>query len=882
MSFLDRWSEVDRLFDEALDRPPGERAAFVESACRGDEPLRRHLDRLVRLAGTEHKTLDAGAVALVDSERPSGGDRWVGRRVGPYRLRRELGSGGMGTVYLATRDDGLFEHEVALKLVRPDLSTETVLRRFHHERRILASLQHPLIARLYDGGTIEDTSGDDIPYLVMEFVDGEPITEYCACRNLSVDAVLELFGRVCDAVQAAHQALVVHRDLKPSNLLVDRHGEPKLLDFGIAKLLDDDAVSLTGQGIRPMTPAYASPEQIQGDPVTTATDVYALGAMLYTLLADRPPHGLEGGVLDLVRSILQDRPPAASTVAPRERRRQLRGDLDAILAKALAQRPGDRYATARELAEDLRRHRARRPVRARPPTVRYRAAKLVARHAAAFGAILLAGLVLAALLVWHTVRLAAERDHATRQAAKAEAVQSFVVDLFGLADPNVQLGGASGDALSALDLLDAGQRRLDALDDQPAVQSELQIALAVLYSELGRDDHAAALLEASVATRRAEDASFDELAEALYELGVVRRLEGELEAAEALHREALALRRQGPADASALAESTNELGIVAWARGDYEAAEAMHRETLERRRALAAQGTIDRLPVSSSLNNLALALSYQGRPAQALPLLEESLAIRRVQLGARHTRIVTVLNNMARVFNGLGRLADAERTYREALEMSRELYGTEHRQTARLLLNLSVPIADQGRFGEALELAEESLRLRRMLLDLDHPDTLSTQGRVAGYLHRRAGLGRRDDLERAESLLRDTLERRRARGDAEHPDQLHDLGALGEVLLDAGRLDEAEALLREVLKRTRGALGVDHPSVAWNLRQLGDVLRCLGREDEARQSYRDGLALLRRVTPESPRSETLRQRLETAGRPCPPAATSVEVLNRPI
>ncbi|MEM8997017.1 MAG: serine/threonine-protein kinase, partial [Acidobacteriota bacterium] len=445
-SFLERWSRIDEALDAALELPSDRRGAFLGQVGERDPELRRQLERLLRRADHGRSTLDRGAAALLEPvteelgrgrTSAAGTEVWLGRRIGRYRLERKIGAGGMATVFLASRADGLFDQFVALKIVRPDRPSEGVLRRFHHERRILASLEHAHIARLFDGGTTEE----GLPFLVMEYVEGEPITAHARRVRLDLDARLDLFADVCSAVQAAHQAFIVHRDLKPSNILVTPSGDVKLLDFGIAKLLAGDADDLTSSGERPMTLAYASPEQILGEPVTAATDVFALGVLLFELLADRPPFPSNGYALEMMRAVLQDSPPAASQVAPAPRRRRLRGDLDAILAKATAKDPSDRYGSAAQLVEDIHRHRRHRPVAARPARWHVSFGKLLRRHRVAIALTLSAAVLLAALLAMHTRRLAGERDLAERSASDARAAQGFVVDLLAMADPDARGGG---------------------------------------------------------------------------------------------------------------------------------------------------------------------------------------------------------------------------------------------------------------------------------------------------------------------------------------------------------------------------------------------------------------------------------------------------------
>lgn len=387
MNDAERWREVDRVFEAALDRPPGERTAFLEAACAGDLALHREVERLLAADAREAVFLDRPA------DEVSGlmvGESAEQRCLGPYRLLRAIGCGGMGTVFLAMRDDEQYERLVAVKILRSGLEDTELRRRFLAERQILARLEHPNIARLYDGGSTEDGR----PYLVMELIEGLPIDEYCDRHRLTIDQRLALFLRICSAVQYTHQNLLVHRDIKPANILVTSQGEPKLLDFGIAKLLEPQAAAdfRTRSGMRVMTPSYASPEQMKGEAITTASDVYSLGVLLHELLSGRSPYPAEGGTEKPSTALLRSGKPSPEEIAaargsrPAALRRRLVGDLDTIVLMALREEPARRYESVARLSSDLERHLQHLPISARPNTLGYRTRKLVRRYRAALAA----------------------------------------------------------------------------------------------------------------------------------------------------------------------------------------------------------------------------------------------------------------------------------------------------------------------------------------------------------------------------------------------------------------------------------------------------------------------------------------------------------------
>src|SRR5450755_1386887 len=428
----ERWARVKELFEAAVDLDPNQRTALLEKECGGDEALRGEIESLLKSDERTDGFIEHPAFALPrdlfpdDVEEP-----FVGRQFGAYQLIREIGRGGLGAVYLAARADDEYRKEVAIKVIRRGLDTDDIIRRFRNERQILAQLDHPNIARLIDGGTTDD----GLPYFVMEYVNGEPINVYCDANALPTTERLKLFRKVCAAVTYAHQNLVIHRDLKPSNILVTQEGEPKLLDFGIAKLLitGDELFTQTIPALRVMTPEYASPEQVKGDKIMTTSDVYSLGVLLYELLTGQRPYRLKTRTPEeIARAITEQEPERPSTAAsqrpdrnsPQSANRNpkvLRGDLDNIVLMAMRKEPARRYASVGQFSEDIRRHLEGLPVRARKDTVAYRTSKIVNRHRIGVAA---AALVLLSL-VGGIVATLSEVQTARRERAKAEAISGF-------------------------------------------------------------------------------------------------------------------------------------------------------------------------------------------------------------------------------------------------------------------------------------------------------------------------------------------------------------------------------------------------------------------------------------------------------------------------
>jgi serine/threonine-protein kinase len=701
---------VERLFAAAVDLSASERRALLAAAAEEDPELAAEVERL--LVADAHAgrfledAVEAGAAAVVQGE--------LGRRVGPYRLVGELGRGGMGVVYLAERD-GEFQQRVAVKLLHRGLETAEVLARFQTERQILAGLDHPSIARLFDGGTTEDGR----PYFVMELIAGRPIDAHCDAESLPVRDRLTLFLQVLEAVREAHRNLIVHRDLKPSNVLVTAEGRPKLLDFGVAKILDPildpeapGRLDITGLGPgRPMTLAYAAPEQVLGRPVTTATDVYALGVLLYRLLTGRHPYPVEGkSAPEVERLILEHRPERPSACAPQSR--QLRGDLDTIVLAALAKEPAERYGSVERLAEDLALHLQGRPITFRPTPLRARAFKLVRRHrwgAVAATAIFALILSLAVSLVVLSARTARERDRATR-------VASLLADLFKIADPEE----GRGSSITARELLDQGTDKvLHQLDRQPETQGTLLATLGRLYAQLGLYDKAIEVLRKSVAVERRRGDAHPDLAAALRDLGRALAGGGRFAEAEPVFREVLAIaERLYPADHSEVAVSLNNYALVEHDLGRYEAAEPFYRRAVELERR--GGGAAARYGLTHA--NWALLLIDLGRYHEAEAACREILAAREALSPPNPIVVADALEYEAMALQGDGRLAEAEAAARRSLALRERYLRPDDRDLARSRNVLGAVLRDRGELDIAEPLLRAALADRRRLLGPDHAE----------------------------------------------------------------------------------------------------------------------------------------------------------------
>ena len=844
---------VEALFGEALELPPDEREAFLIEAT-DDEGLREQVRELLHGEDAARSYFDGvhDRVAATADDALDGSH--VAQQFGPYHSTRLLGHGGMGSVYEAERVDGQFDQRVALKLIRRGMETEGAVSRFLAERQILAKLSHPGIARLLDGGVTDDGR----PFFAMELVDGLPLDRYCAKRRLTLVERLELFVEIADAVDYAHRNLVVHRDLKPSNVLVTDSGEAKLVDFGIAKPLHDENTALTHTGARAMTPDYAAPEQITGDPITTATDVYGLGLVLYELLTGRRPYqGRTRTSAELEQAILRDDPIRPSMVVleplrrtgearppqsvaeelrttPARLSRRLAGDIDTICAAALRKEPERRYPSARALADDVRRHLDGDPVSARPDTVAYRLGKFVRRHRLG---VAVAGLV-ATLTVGFGVSLAREYERTAQERDKAERVSELLIELLVEADPTRH----RGNELTAREVLDRGAARLDTLADQPEVQAELSGVMGLAYRNLGAFEPAEGLLRRQVellSELRGEDDP--RTADATRELAEALRLGGALDAAEAQVRRALESHRAAGFDAAA-AEDLAVLARTLHGLARYDEAETSVRAALE---LLRAEHGERHERVAEALNDLGATLGSLGRTDEAERAYRDALEIQRERLGDDHPAIPGTLNNLAGVLQAGGDLPGAEAAQREALEAYRRIHGEDgkHPALATTLSNLGISRFVQGDAAGAEPLLRQALAMRRELLDAEHPEIAQTASTLGLVVQQR---GRLDE---AEGLMREALEIREALG-AEHPSVAHSLINLGLVLQERGELDQAEAAMRRAVPIIRTAHGDAHPTVAQCLNNLAGVLLDQGRVEDAETTYADALERRRRALPE--------------------------------
>ncbi|HSL17303.1 MAG TPA: serine/threonine-protein kinase [Methylomirabilota bacterium] len=893
---------LEALLAEALERPGAERSEFLDRACGNDADLRREVEELLAVHGDASEYFDSLAADIAGAA-PLELDTAARPRltVGPYRTVAAIGHGGMGAVYRAERVDGEFEQQVALKLLHRDMDTPELRTRFLAERQLLAGLAHPNIAHLVDGGVTEDGR----PYFVMELVEGVPITRFARERGLAVEGVLRLFLDVVGAVGYLHRNLVVHRDLKPSNILVDASGLVKLLDFGIAKLLADvpGGGGLTRTGQQLMTPEYAAPEQLDGGPVTTATDVYALGVVLYELLTGERPDRRHAGrdLPPTPSSRLRSRPTDPLGEAPgagdRRPARRISSDLDAICLMALRPEPEARYPSAEQLGDDIRNYLDGLPVRARRGSTAYRAGLFLRRHRV--------GVAVAAVVVALTVtglvreiglRGAAERARAEAelQAARAVAVSDFLSELLSSVDP----ARAQGEEVVVADVLEEASARIASSEElaaRPAVEAAIRRTIGDTYVSLGRYQDAREHLERAAVLLGWPDARSREAMAAAADLGVLYHRLGLHGDSEALLRAVLEARvaALGEEDPDSLA-SLNHLADLYFSQARLDEVEPLDRRTLEVRRRVLGP---DHPETLRSANALAATLFGRGRYDEAAALFEEGLAVRRRLLGDLHPDTLTLANNLAAAHLELGRYGDAEELLREVVDGRVRVLGEDHDLTAMAIHNLGTTLTQLGRYAEAETELRRAIAVRetkpgaarnllfsrsylgdvlRQLGRLDeaealYRDTLRRQGEVCGAgdgdTLRTASVLAELELERGdpaaageriESILDAQIE---ARGEA-HPDTLSSLTTLARVRIEQARFDEALELAQRAESTGAEALGADHPMVLEARLERARALANLGRTAEAADLAAEvGDARLRVLGPDHPAtSATARRR----------------------
>jgi serine/threonine protein kinase/Tfp pilus assembly protein PilF len=783
-----------------------------------------------------------------------------GDRIGPYRVLRTLGVGGMGEVFLAERADAEFEQQVAIKVVFGGAVARGVQSRLKIERQILAQLDHPNIAHLLDGGSLPDGTA----YIVMEYVDGIPIDVFCDSNRLDIVARLKLFQTVCAAVHYAHQNLIVHRDLKPSNILVTAGGAPKLLDFGIAKLLDErqaghHTLAVTHADIRVMTPDHASPEQVRGQAITTSSDVYVLGVLLYRLLTGAGPFFIPSMRLtDIERAICEKDPPLPSHAVSMDDsadacgiadargtgahrlRRILRGDLDNIVIMAMRKEPERRYGSAQQMASDIQRYLEGKPVIARRDTMTYRTAKFVRRHwlpVAASVSVVFLILAFATMTYEQSLRIAAERDRVAQQRAvaerertRAEEVSSFLVNLFKLSDPQEN----RGNQVTARELLDSGAKRLRAeLQDQPATKAALLSTVGAVYDSLGQYKEALPILTESLTLQ--PQSQYKSRIATLLELGNAHSGAGDLNGAEAPLQEALHLSQN---DFGATSQESGRalwaLGVLRYRQNRFADAKELYNRGLDILETTSAPAT----DVSALLDDLAQVYVSEQKWALAKQTYERALEVDRRVLGDDHPRVAMRLNNLAVVAQNIDDLKLAESLFRDAIRRDERAYGDQHPETGLARGNYGLLLWREGRLAEAEPLLRSALDVVLKLYGPNNYNVAYARVSLAMLLHDQG------NLPAAENEFRQALAVYDKSLPAAHQYRASALMHFARLLVDRGKPDEALVMSDESLNIWNATSAPSSPYTAQAHAIHAYALAHLGKPREAAQELDNALPVL--------------------------------------
>jgi eukaryotic-like serine/threonine-protein kinase len=824
-----RWRRIQTLFHEAADMPPAQQRAFLQENCGDDQMLLADVAHLLR-EDAEASSLLERNVAHVAHEVLGDGSTPAAEQFGRYRIKQTLGAGGMGIVYLAERED--LGSLVAIKILRDAWLSPARRERFAFEQRTLAQLNHPYIARLYDA----DTSPDGTPFFAMEYVAGVPLTAYCAQHRCSIDDRLRLFREVCQAVVYAHQHAVIHRDLKPSNILVKEDGTVRLLDFGIAKQLEvlGEAVDQTMTGLRLMTPAYASPEQIRGEQVGIQTDVYSLGVLLYELLSGQLPFDLSSKTPAQAEKVVAEQEPERPSLAVHRAAEQsdqthefslasrsLWSDLDVLCLTAMHKDPRRRYASAEALLRDVDHYLKGEALEAQPDSARYRMRKFVARNRRAVTAAAAALVLTAGLITFFTVRIAIARNAALAQAARTQRIQKFMTNLFQGGDE----AAGPADSLRVVTLLDRGVQEAQSLNAEPGVQAELYETLGGIYQKLGKLDQANTLLQSALDSHKSHSGTDSpEVAQTLVAIGQLRSDQARLDDAEKFTQQGLEMaRRHLPADNPAVVKAMISYGRVLAQRGSYDHAIQVLNDAVN----IESKPGKPAADLVNSLSALAEANYSAGHYPVADALYRRVLEMHRKMYGERHPSVADDLGNIAAIQQDLGFYTEAEKFDRQALDITQGYYGKEHPKTAINLTMLGRALEFENKFDDSDAMLKQALAIQERVYGPIHPSVAETLNELA------ANESMRNDMDGAVVQFRRVAEIYRSIYGDHHYLVAIALANVASQYMDKKDYASAEPIFRDVIRRLTEVLPPDNVNTGIARIKLGRTLLRQNRFAEA-------------------------------------------------
>jgi len=838
------WKNLQGIFEKALSIPEEEREKYLDKTCLDDFELLKAAKKLLS-ADARNSSLEEDAYSIklknIDSQL-------IGTRIDGWNIKKQIGTGGMGSVFFAEKKSDGFLQQVALKIVKKGMDSESIVNRFRQERRILASLSHPNIARLIDGGV----TSDGRPYFVMELVEGLPIDEYCDSNRLNISQRLVLFQKACDAVHYAHKNLIVHRDLKPSNIIITESGELKLLDFGIAKLLDDsEHPQNTRTEMQLHTPAYASPEQLVGELITTASDIYALGILFYEILSGRRPFEIKWSQKEYIDLILTHEPKKPSdalledsgTVGGdgttktieeisnqrRERReklhRVLSGDLDIICLTAMHLEPERRYTSASELAADIKRHLNGMPILARPDSKLYRLRKFLRRN---IPSVIISSVALASIItlsIFYTIQLTKQRDIAIVERGKSEEVVDFVISLFKVSDPSE----SKGENVSARDLLDAGVIQIQTeLSEQPAVRLMLSRVLGEVYYNLGSEKRAEEILTETLSEQKKllGDNHLD-VAITKIQLGFIYQDRGNLELAETLFLEALSTQQQLlDGDHFNLVETLNVLAFLEQTKGNYNKAESLFKDALNMARRLTED---DHEYIAETLKNLGGVMRILDRNNEAEVVLSDALKMQlRLYDGGPHPEIDDTKRELAGLLKNTRRFNEAKILYKEVISSQTKMLGKDHIEVAHVWNSYSQLLDDMGDDTGAIAANKTFIDIMLRAYPGPHPSL------GAAYHNRALLLKNNDMLDEAIKSFTLSVDMQNAIGlPKRHVNRSYPLSGMADVYLDQKEYLKAKIAYSEVLSLRRESFSESHILITESKSNLAAALTGLKEFSEA-------------------------------------------------
>ena len=832
-----RWVVIESLYEKALALDPVERSAWLRRTCAGDAALIHEIESLLACSDAHLSNPGAhsgvarlwhhivalsdpdqqvpGPAATIDSQGESSEPGVISAfpsTIGRYRILSRIGEGGMGVVYEAEQDQP--RRTVALKVIKSGLSDPKMVRRFEHELLALGRLQHPGIAQVYEAGSGE-TGFDPQPYFAMEFIRGQPLLEYADANQLFVRQRLDLMAKLCEAVHYAHQHGIIHRDLKPGNILVDETGQPKILDFGVARITDDNArmTHQTDLGQIVGTLAYMSPEQVMADPLEldTRSDVYALGVVLYQLLAARLPYKVSPRLPEAVRTIQEEEPTPLSTISS-----AYRGDIETIVGKALEKDKTRRYSSAAELAADIQRYLRDEPIMARPASTIYQMQKFARRHRPLVFGVAAVFVVLVAGIIVSTQ----EAVRANREAEASRAISDFLQnDLLAQASAANQArpNNTPDPDLKVRTAVDRAAARIsDRFDKQPEVEAAIRDTIGQTYMDLGLYPEARTQFERALdLQRRVFGAKNPTTLKTLNRIGYSAFLQGTYPEAEALLKQTLEMQRRvlGAEHPDTLS-SIGALADVYWRQSKYPEAEALYSEVLSMQRRLLGPEHPDTL---ESMHDIAVVYFEQGKYTEAEALENQTLEIRRRVLGPEHPRTLASMDNLASVFYAQGKYAQAESLEGRTLEIRRRVLGPEHPETLMSMGNLANVYESEGKYAAAEILQSTSLEITRRIFGPENSDTLMSMNNLANVYYAQG------KYKRAEALYTETIQTQRRVLGPEHPDTLASITDLAGAYAAQGKYKKAEALYSQNLEIKRRILGPEHPDFLGAISAFGSM-----------------------------------------------------------